>query len=344
MKFEFKNSKLANQFFFISNLSEWHFSCRKDYNQEWLKQTGSLTEYEKQILGEFKKIINKYGFNRDKNWKTVYLGQYFYYYSEKKAWQKLEKAVKRKEFNIIYKNFQIFQNRFNKIWDKKELTKRVKALYRVLKLKTYQIFFNELFNFFGNKQLPQKFTIIAVFSPLKGEGVTAAGSANLDNRHIIFEIPKLKNKSWEFEYSIGILAHEISHIFFNQIGGFKIIQKITKELKFPLLMPLNLQPRNNAVEFINELIIELLAPFGYLSQKYFKKFNPLNFVFSKPNLKTLAENFLNFKENKTASAHRLRKFLVWQFYPLIAYQINSKNKIDKKFIKNIIKLTLSIIK
>jgi hypothetical protein len=55
MKFKFKISKLANQFFFISNLSEWHFSCRQFYNQEWLKQTEPLTDNEKQILKEFKK-------------------------------------------------------------------------------------------------------------------------------------------------------------------------------------------------------------------------------------------------------------------------------------------------
>ncbi len=346
MKFKFKVSKLANQFFFIANLSEWHFSCRKDYNQEWLKQTGQLTENEKQILDEFKKIITKYGFRRDKDWKTKYLGQYFYYYTDKKAWQKLKKTVEPKEFDIINKTFQALRNRFNKIWDKKLLEKQIEKIKKYLITENAKNLFKELYYALGNQKSPKYFVVIALLSSRKGVGITAAGGANLDNRHITFEIPVLKAGSWEFECSIGILAHEIGHILFKQFGGSTatIIEKNIKKLKLPKLLPSNLHPKIDAFSFLGELSIELLVPFGYLAQKYFKKFSPLKFSFSKSNLKVLAENYLNFKNNKSSSTHRLRKFLVWQLYPLVIYQIESKKKFDKYFIKNIANLALSVIK
>ncbi len=346
MKFRFVISKLANQFFFISNLSEWHFSCRKDYNQEWLKQTGPLSKKEKQVLNAFRKIIVEYGFKRDKNWKTTYLGQYFYCYSVKEAWGKFKKAVSSKEFNIINETLKTLQNRFEKIWDRKLLEKQVVKIKKFLNTEGSKNLFKDLNQTLGNKKSPQNFTIIALMSPRKGEGITAAGGANLNSRHITLEIPKLKNNSWELECSVGVLAHEIGHILFKQFGGLTVavIEEVIKELKLPKLLPSNLQPKIDASSFLGELSIEFLVPFGYFAQKYFKRFNPLKFSFSKSNLKVLAENYLNFKENKSASVYRLRKLLVWQLYPLIVYQIESKKEFDKDFIKNIFDLAWKIIK
>jgi len=55
MKFRFIISKWGNFYFFIQNLSEWHFSCRKKYNALWQKELGSLSLEEKQTLKVFKK-------------------------------------------------------------------------------------------------------------------------------------------------------------------------------------------------------------------------------------------------------------------------------------------------
>jgi len=49
MKFKVTSSKIGNFFFFITNLSEWHYSCRKSYNEEWVKILGDLTKKEKII-------------------------------------------------------------------------------------------------------------------------------------------------------------------------------------------------------------------------------------------------------------------------------------------------------
>jgi len=43
MKFKFKISKWANFYFFTQNLSEWHFSCRKEYNKNWRDVLSTFT-------------------------------------------------------------------------------------------------------------------------------------------------------------------------------------------------------------------------------------------------------------------------------------------------------------
>ena len=65
MEFKIIISKSANKFFFISNLTEWHFSCRKMYNPIWLKHTGgNLSLQEKKYLKIFKNILIQYGFEK----------------------------------------------------------------------------------------------------------------------------------------------------------------------------------------------------------------------------------------------------------------------------------------
>ena len=76
MKLQFKISKLANLFFLVSNFSEWHFSCRTDYNRAWIEKTEPLKNEEVEALFKFKGVIKKYGFE---------LSKIFYTGTEKEA-------------------------------------------------------------------------------------------------------------------------------------------------------------------------------------------------------------------------------------------------------------------
>ena len=80
-----------------------------------------------------------------------------------------------------------------------------------------------------------------------------------------------------------------------------------------------------------------MIPYGYLAQKHFN-FKPSSISFSRSNLKVLGENLQNFRENKTTSGTRLKKLWVWQLYPITAFYIEMRKRIDKKFISEIIKL------
>ncbi len=347
MKFKFKISKLANQFFFISNLSEWHFSCRKDYNQEWLKWTWPLTDKEQKGLEDFKKIMENHGFIRNRMWKTKYMGQYFYInQKESDVWNNLKKSIDNNDFKKIKNIFNVFTPRFEKIWKRsqKNLSKEISYFKQYLKSKEGVKFFKDLRSFINPKSRLNKFKIVVISSPLKGEAVTAAGSANLNNEHVTFEIPQLKFNSWEFEYSVGILAHEIGHILLDDSGGYKIIKGLIKKLKLPKFIFENIEPKFSTHEFINELLIELFVPYGYLAHQQFKKFNLIGITFSVHNLKNIGANFEKFKKYEKVSAYRLQKFIFWQFYPLLVNHIKNGGIIDKNFIKNFIKFVISSTK
>jgi hypothetical protein len=63
MKIVCKVSKSANEFFYISTLAAWHYSCRKDIRDAWLRRTGALTPEEEKALTSFSELMQvKYGF------------------------------------------------------------------------------------------------------------------------------------------------------------------------------------------------------------------------------------------------------------------------------------------
>src|SRR3989344_125447 len=184
MKLRFISSKTANQFFFIANLSEWHFSCRLDYNKAWIKEMGALSNEEKKELAIFSNILQKYGFIYDKNGETKYIGKYFYRYSEKRAWEGLKKNITQKEFLEIKNAFTFFEKRFKKVWDPKELEKRTKILRNLTGNKKWKKLAQHISVLFGGFTPVKEIFVIALLSPLAGEGVTAAGSANIGGDHI----------------------------------------------------------------------------------------------------------------------------------------------------------------
>ena len=88
MKFRVLINRWANFYFFIANLSEWHFSCRKRYNFFWLAADDKFSKTEKKYLKIFKKILLKYHFFR-------YLGILF----------STTKIIFNREFVLFHKKF-----------------------------------------------------------------------------------------------------------------------------------------------------------------------------------------------------------------------------------------------
>src|SRR4030042_1408752 len=119
MKFKLIISKQANLFFFISNFAEWHFSCRLNYNEKWIKQTSPLNDKEKNILQILKTIFQKYNFNQ-------YLGKFFINTDKvAKNWSDLKKNLLPDEYNNIKTAFKIFLPKFNKIWKANQQTLKI---------------------------------------------------------------------------------------------------------------------------------------------------------------------------------------------------------------------------
>ncbi|MBU1557460.1 hypothetical protein KKC45_00670, partial [Patescibacteria group bacterium] len=102
MQFNIKYNRIGNKFFFISNLSEWHFSCRDYYNEIWLNEVGPLTREEKDSLFEIREILQKYDFNK-------YLGLFFMTSNENTVWSLLKKHIEEEEVHILKKVFKVFE-------------------------------------------------------------------------------------------------------------------------------------------------------------------------------------------------------------------------------------------
>lgn len=296
-----------------------------------------MSDEEKKELRVFSNILQKYGFVYDKNGKIKYIGKFFYCYPEKKAWEELKKNITQKEFLEIRNVFKVFEQRFKKIWKPQELKKRIKTLRDLTNKKRRKLLMRHVRVLFGSSVSTKEIFVIVLLSPLAGKGVTAAGSANIGNRHITYEIPKLKKEGWEQSYSAGILAHEIAHSLFSKKGGEKEITKIIKKEGVPSRVrgfPMS------TVSIINEAITESFVPIGYLGQRYVgSDLAPLLLDNSDKGWIERKDK----KQRKEIDYWRLRKYLMWQLYPLAVMYGRQHKSIDEYFIKQAVLLLKNAI-
>lgn len=345
MKFEIRYTKLGNQFFFISNLTEWDFHCRKHYNQEWLKQTGLLTSQEKKILKKFGSVMKKYGFGR-KNNKCVYLGIPFIASSEKQVWQKVKNWVKKKEYGIIKKTFKILEPRFNQIWAdaEKQLKKIKQGLEKKLKEKKIKSALKYLSFLYNNKETADKIIeIYLLISPLKNN---LGGGANLGPEKITLEAAMADKKTLNF--LVLIVLHELIHLFEgkyfrpllkNWVNG--LTQKERRKIKKSQIFQ-QIKQSGNATDkmiiglIINEIIASSLLPEGYLRGKIFKRENV------KINIRNYFKNNLKSKVTSPPRRYRtiktLRQYTAYHLYSSIKKYSRQKKSLNESYIKKAYRL------
>ena len=195
----FDYSKNYNRFFFISNLAEWHFSCRKKYNETWLKNN-PLNKEEAAILNKTRLILQKYGFGEN------YLGLAFF--TEEISWNKLKKRPSEQEFKIIKESLRIFDRRFNDIWKKelkglifwkKELKKEMNRADNQRRLVAFKKFLNSR----HSKTIRVYLLISPPKGGLGGQAVTGENIVTLDCSGAFRKDKKRV---------VSILMHEIIHI------------------------------------------------------------------------------------------------------------------------------------
>ncbi len=315
MKFIFKTSRLDNLYFFVSNLTEFHFSCRKHFNIDWVSATGQLNQKEKKIIKNIKPIFEKYGFSAENN-KSFYLGKYFYCPDDKEKFDSLKKYLLPEEYKIISDSFSLFESRFNKIYNEKLLENWKFALEKELSSEKFLKLFNFAQQFFNAKKLNSVLNVHLLMSP--SMAWSASGNANLGDRDITLEVPVLNLTEEQIELAVCILLHELSHIWFEKNSNYKITQRIFGN-NFPM---------------VKELLIDSISPLGFPAQKYSKASNPFKrFLFN--NLSDGFKAYENFISNKKADRQKLSAYVGWLIYPLVSYYYTNNKKLDKKFIKTI---------
>jgi len=321
MEFKIIISKSANKFFFISNLTEWHFSCRKMYNPIWLKHTGgNLSLQEKKYLKIFKNILIKYGFKK-------YLGEYFInQLHPNKQWALLKNNITKKEYTDIKKIFNIFNKRFEKLWfnNYKILINNKKILNKEFKKTRINKIIKNLEKIFDIKINKQQTLEVFLLGQLDQN--SNAGGANLKRNAVTIECAKMISETSYTERIIRTSLHELAHICFNT----------NPELKKSIISLLNSEKINNKkickeniglVSLTEELIICLLLPNGYLAEKYFHF-----------DVKKHFSNHLNNKKIFRKNKNDLGNKSAYYLYSIIKNYINNKKSIDNKFIKKVLEI------
>ena len=324
MKINYKVSRLANQFFFISTLAAWHYSCRKDIREKWISQTGTLTPEEEKALASFSYLMRaKYGFQSPK----TYLGEVFYKQSEKTVWLALKKFVKKQEDYAPIKDiFSLFENRFEKAWKKASFAS-LKVLEDEIGKENVVKFFNTVASLLGDEKIvTRSVTLVIIFSPLGGDQ-TAAGSANLQEDFITLELPALKKNTWQLSYSLATLGHELGHMCFSKRGGTAMLRDAMKKA--------HLKERYDQLPFstqtvLNEAITAAFLPLGALGQLYFS--TDLSPLFFSKMPKIIAAEQPQKKKTVIPFYGNLEFWFIWKLFPLSMEYVRNKKQIDKEFI------------
>lgn len=326
MNISFKISKLATQYFFISNLTEWHFSCRHSYNLSWLEQTGPLNKEEKKALLEIKKIIKS----------KLHYGRQFFIYPPKKAWEIIKEDLNREDYLKFRNAFALFDYRFEKIWNKIELERWAKDLQKCFYSDGYQnllIDLGKLFSF-NNSNLEG---LIVYILPCPIKDRHPAGGANLDSKAITLEVPIYNDEKWFLEAGLAIIAHEIAHIMFDNSKLKKIIDKIDKNIKKYKLGDINLiKPERTIKGLLKEILIGIFVPAGYLAQKYLREYSPLTKTTYFTNIDKSFEKFSKFKKGNYVNFRNIEPYFIWHLYPVAAYYIKEGKYLNKRFIELIL--------
>ncbi|MCK6462236.1 MAG: hypothetical protein L6Q29_00180 [Candidatus Pacebacteria bacterium] len=307
-KIKVKFNKTAQQFFFLSNLSEWHFSCNPTYNQLWFETIGHLDEKEKKTLKKLKAIFKKYDFDDENT--NHYLGKPFIDSEENDIWDNVSKSVSKKEFEELKIAFKVFEKKFNILWlkDGKKIDAISKKIYKSINDQKNKKFFKLLENLFGkiNEIIVNIFII-----PQKSSSI--AGGANTKKGVITLEIRSAK----DIKEGILMVLHELSHHLFRQLHKDNIKTNLSDHDKISLCkIPLfKEQGINSGIE---EAVLLTLSPDGI-----FRSYMLGNSEKMSPELK---------KNISLSNRSDFENYIIYQTKEKILDYIKNKKQIDKNYI------------
>jgi len=293
MKFSININKSANFYFFIQNLSEWHFSNRKDYNDLWRKELGKFSEEEATALKKFKEIRLQH-----KSAKTIFEQAFFV---SQNPWEKLKIDLPPEDYAITQKVFNNLEEKFNLLWehDLPLLVKWQKELDdKINEESLLKSILDALIALFNSPSSEQEVKTYLLFS----SPIHTGGGANIDKQSISLEISRYPTQ--DVNHAIGIIWHETIHLCFQNQYFFPLLLK-----QFPN------DPQK--VNFINEIIIGSLFPKGILGIRLLK---------NKPANKLMA----NISPEQTVEIINLTKKYVNDKKPLDDKYINTIAEILKK--------------
>lgn len=304
-----KYNRTAQQFFFLSNLAEWHFSCNQTYNKLWLQITGHLNQKEKAILNKLVPIFKKYDFDDENT--NHYLGKPFIDYEEVEIWNNVAKWVNKEEFETLKLACKTFEDKFDVLWQKDK--DKLKILSKKLDEKINKLKIKNVFEILENLFVKIDDIIIHVFA-IPAKSPSPAGGANTRKGVITLEL----GGNRDIKDGILIALHEIAHQLFRQtnISISKIENDLSQKEKEQLFsMPLFKEQGSSSA--LEEIALIPFLPDGVLK---------LHITGKQQAIKLKKKLDINKRDD-------LENFLIYNAQELACDYINSKKKIDQNYVK-----------
>ncbi len=248
LKFIPKISRYANLYFFIQNLSEWHFSNRKKHNEVWRKELSFSPEADFCIQA-FGKIHEKYSFGPD------YLGRPFFLKNDPLS--AVELIVGKDSTAKIKNIFSTIEPYFDALYTKDEimLKKWASIIADPEFVEKSSFINNTLANFYGCPPYNESCTIYLLLSTKEKNGGT---SGTIDSHSITLELSRTPIESEE--QVLKILWHELIHLYFRKYKFYPLLERYTDN---------NLEIMSK----IDELVASALLPNGLLRQNLLVNIN-----------------------------------------------------------------------
>jgi len=310
MKIKTEIPKTANIYSFISHLSQWNeLTCIPQRKKEWLAKTGKLSNDEKKSLEKFCLIWQKSKFD---------LELFFLFNDQKKIWPNLTKKIGVKKTLEIKKIFEVFENKFNLIWqngnkklnillkefEKKDgmVQKKLEVIQKLCDLK--------------NSQVPKKIKLKMLLS---GNKKDCSGWSH--GNTVILECSEWPIKKIDYLVN-SIFLHECFHSFFQKNKKLFVETKAMAKNNDKLIRKIGLKNWPTTIIF-QEALISSFLPEGYLTEKFLKI-----------DVRKAAKQKLNNKNIDIFS--KLRYFCALNLYPLAKQYVEQNKKLDHFYLEKTI--------
>jgi hypothetical protein len=307
MKFNYHILRVANFYYFLFNLTKWHFSCRDYIADYWLKRTGPLSTEESKVIKELTLIFKKHKFSLWPNFLCEEVSE---------AIQNLEKSIPQNEVELFSTAFVIFELRFYKVWEiEGENIKKWKGILNKKDTKG-SLIKPKLDAYFGMSGTSE----INVLLLLGGDNAAGGGGANIKQGWVEQEIGLKATEPMPF---ILVFWHEyIHHAYRRTIQP--IIDKYLHENKIEDSI-YKLGYKGSTGSILNEPITSQLFPNGYLALKHFGTNAPWR----------LSESFLDWLKKQPKNVYSAQKYISARNFEQIKDYFENGKEFDQSILKEV---------
>jgi len=319
MKFFFKISKTANFFFFVANLSEWHFSCRKEYNRLWKDTLPPFSGKERRALRAFGKILKRYertekGINAPLFTLAILKGNL----------RAIAKNIKKSDAHTLVSTLQLFRPRFQKLW--REAYPRLKKFSKLIAQPEQKRLIHratKLIEIYFGKPKCGKIEAFLLFAPPSELG---GGGANIGPRRVTMEVGSLASFGdlRAIDWASRTLLHEVTHICFQE--EFKTLLR-----DFVRSLPPRSWRKFKIVRFFGNLEIPLkeLITSSIIGEGLIDEL-----VFKFPSIERLKKDITRLDWTYRSPSSLLRKSASLALRPLNKHYLAEKRKIDLRYLQH----------